>query len=189
MADQATRTMPSPGTLRAEQPHDGRLPKPGVPAQANRGAGRRTRKGLLAAAAVPLILGAAFLLSGGGDDKISFFGDLTGVMGERPQRPAAAAAVFYDVPELLVNLSSSGNSYLKLSLALELGAGDRSRELDRYLPRLVDSFQAYLRDLRVEDLQGSAGLQRLREDLLSRANTVVPQADVQDVLFKQLLVQ
>jgi len=66
---------------------------------------------------------------------------------------------------------------------------DQRRELDRYLPRLVDSFQAYLRDLRVEDLQGSAGLQRLREDLLSRAGVAVPEVQVRDVLFKQFLVQ
>jgi flagellar FliL protein len=43
--------------------------------------------------------------------------------------------------------------------------------------------------LRIEDLQGSAGLLRLREELLTRVNSSVKPAKVNDVLFKEMLVQ
>ena len=61
--------------------------------------------------------------------------------------------------------------------------------LEQVLPRVVDNFQVYLRELRAEDLRGSAGLYRLREDLLSRAQTAAAPADVRDVLFKEMLIQ
>ena len=56
-------------------------------------------------------------------------------------------------------------------------------------PRIIDRFQVYLRELRVEDLEGSAGMQRLREELLNRVNKVAHPVKVRDVLFAELLVQ
>ena len=46
-----------------------------------------------------------------------------------------------------------------------------------------------IRELRVEDLRGSAGLYRLREELLARVNNAAQPAKVNDVLFKEMLVQ
>ena len=101
------------------------------------------------------------------------------------------SAVFYELPELLVNLESSGRraNYLKIIVALELADDDHLSELERVLPRIIDNFQVYLRELRIEDLQGSAGLQRVREELLLRVNASTQKAKVRDVLFKELLVQ
>ncbi len=104
---------------------------------------------------------------------------------------AVPVAVFYDLPEMLVNLNSAGRkqSFLKIRVSLELqNALDVSR-VEAVMPRVSDSFQVYLRELRVEDLQGSAGMLRLREELLSRVNAVVSPAKVNDVLFKEMLVQ
>ena len=56
-------------------------------------------------------------------------------------------------------------------------------------PRIIDNFQVYLRELRVEDLRGSAGIYRLREELLARVNNAVHPTKVKDVLFKDMLVQ
>lgn len=189
MAEQATKAMPKAGPQHLEQGRVGRLQKATTVGGPAAGKGFWTRKSRLVAIGLPLILLAGFVVAEGAEGKLPFLGDLQGVMSDAPRQQAPVAAVFYDLPEFLVNLNSADSTYLKLSVALELESGERSRELDRYLPRLVDSFQVFLRDLRVEDLQGSAGLQRLREDLLRRANTAVPQAQVQDVLFKQLLVQ
>ncbi|MFQ5467950.1 MAG: flagellar basal body-associated FliL family protein, partial [Kiloniellaceae bacterium] len=47
----------------------------------------------------------------------------------------------------------------------------------------------YLRELRIQDLQGSAGLQRLREELLLRVATAAYPAQVRDVLFREMLIQ
>ena len=38
--------------------------------------------------------------------------------------------------------------------------------IEAVMPRIVDNFQIYLRELRLEDLRGSAGIYRLREELL-----------------------
>ena len=57
------------------------------------------------------------------------------------------------------------------------------------LPRIVDSFQVYLRELRTEDLQGAAGMYRLREELMMRVNRVAAPAKINDVLFQDVLVQ
>lgn len=110
---------------------------------------------------------------------------------EEEVAPVASKAVFYDLPEMLVNLNSSGrkNTYLKISISLELVREEDRAELATLLPRVVDNFQVYLRELRIEDLRGSAGLQRLREELLIRVNTAAQPIEVRDVLFKEMLVQ
>jgi flagellar FliL protein len=108
------------------------------------------------------------------------------------QKPGEVqAAVFYDLPEILVNLNTSGRkqNFLKIKVSLELGSPLDVSKIEVVMPRIVDTFQVYLRELRLEDLQGSAGMLRLREELLTRVNNAVKPAKVNDVLFKEMLVQ
>ena len=111
----------------------------------------------------------------------------TGGEEAQSQKPA----VFFDMPELLVNLNTGGRrvNFLKLTVALELDDPADIPKLQILMPRLIDSFQVYLRELRIEDLRGSAGIYRLREDLLSRVNEIARPVKVRDVLFKEMLVQ
>ena len=99
--------------------------------------------------------------------------------------------VFYDLPEILVNLNTAGrkSSYLKIKVALELDDPEAVPLLDARMPRIIDNFQVYLRELRIDDLQGSEGMFRLKEELLSRVNTAVKPVKIADVLFKEMLVQ
>jgi flagellar FliL protein len=101
------------------------------------------------------------------------------------------AAVFYDLPEILVNLNTTGRrqNFLKIKVSLELASPLDVPKIEAVMPRIVDTLQVYLRELRIEDLQGSAGLLRLREELLTRVNGAVKPAKVNDVLFKEMLVQ
>ena len=57
------------------------------------------------------------------------------------------------------------------------------------MPRILDLFQTYLRDMRPEDLRGSAGTYRLREELIARGTIAVAPAHITDVLFTEMLVQ
>jgi len=100
-------------------------------------------------------------------------------------------AVFYDLQEMLVNINTGGRKsvYLKIRVSLELESGDDIAKIEQMMPRIVDNFQIYLRELRVEDLKGSAGMYRLREELLKRVSVAVAPAKVNDVLFKEMLVQ
>lgn len=105
--------------------------------------------------------------------------------------PPPKSAVFLDLPDLLVNLNSANRrtNFLKISISLEVENAADVQKLQALMPRIVDSFQVYLRELRLEDLRGSAGMYRLREDLLRRINEAARPVKVNDVLFKELLVQ
>jgi flagellar protein FliL len=103
----------------------------------------------------------------------------------------AGDAVFYDLPEILVNLNTGGrkSTFLKIRVSLELRNPRDIGRVESVMPRIMDNFQVYLRELRVEDLKGSAGMYRLREELLARVNAAAAPAAVDDVLFKEMLVQ
>ena len=113
--------------------------------------------------------------------------------GERAAARAEAGpgATFYDLPEMLVNINTAGHkrSFLKLRVSLELTNETDVNMVENVLPRIIDSFQVYLRELRLEDLQGAAGMYRLRAELLMRVNAAVRPAQVKDVLFKEMIVQ
>ncbi|MDE1987577.1 MAG: flagellar basal body-associated FliL family protein [Alphaproteobacteria bacterium] len=98
---------------------------------------------------------------------------------------------YYDVPDLIVNIQTPDGTpaYLKLSVALELYTGDEKAGLQALMPRIVDQFQGYLRELRVDDLKGSAGIMRLKEELLRRINVAAAPYRVRDVLLKEMIVQ
>jgi flagellar FliL protein len=103
----------------------------------------------------------------------------------------AGPSVYYELPEMLINLNSTGkkSNFLKITVSLELESAEAVTEVEAVLPRVIDSFQVYLRELRIDDLRGSAGLYRLREELLLRVNAAVEPVKVRDVLFKEMLVQ
>jgi flagellar FliL protein len=111
-----------------------------------------------------------------------------------PATPAVAVETgppFFDLPEMVVNLSGSERraTFLKLQIALEVETAEDLKRIEFLLPRVIDYFQVYLRELRTDDLKGAAGLARLREELMLRASAALAPTKVNDVLFKELLVQ
>lgn len=107
--------------------------------------------------------------------------------------PAAKPVAFVDVREMTVNLASEPNQerqrYLKFKVALEVNDPKIVHEIEPLLPRVEDTFQVFVRELRASDLDGSAGVYRLREELLRRVNVAVYPAKVDAVLFKDIVVQ
>ena len=140
-----------------------------------------------------VVLPALLLLAGAGGGAWWFLSSdwSAGPSPEEAKQAAAANAVFYELPEMLVNLNSGGKqtNYLRIRIALELEGAEQAAKLEAVLPRIVDHFQVYLRELRIEDLNGSAGMVRLKEELLTRVSAAAPGAKVNDVLFKEMLVQ
>ncbi len=159
------------------------------------------KKGGMSGKKLVLFVVLPLLLVSGGGAAAFFLGALDGVLGKKPTpelaavdpaaAPAAGEGVFFDLQEMLVNLNTGGRKthYLKISVSLEVDSEDDVLQLQRVMPRIVDSFQVYLRELRIEDLHGSAGLQRLREELLLRVNSAAQPTVVRDVLFREMLVQ
>jgi len=110
---------------------------------------------------------------------------------QRPEEKESAVPIFYDVPDMLINLNTTGRrpTFLKISISLQISREIDRAELDRIMPRIIDNFQVYLRELRLEDLRGSAGMYRLREELLTRVVAAAQPVRVKDVLFKEMLIQ
>lgn len=100
-------------------------------------------------------------------------------------------AVYYTMPQFLVNLNASSKSqvFLKATVILEVQKATDVPFIESNLPRLVDGINTYLRELRSSDLAGSAGIQRLREEILLRVNKAIVPVQVNDVLFKEIIVQ
>ncbi|GIL41497.1 flagellar basal body-associated FliL family protein [Roseiterribacter gracilis] len=110
---------------------------------------------------------------------------------EKPVETTAGPGVFYDVPEILVNLDSAGKQprFLKVAISIELSKPEDVEAIKKLLPRVVDQFQVFLRGLRIEDMKGSVGVYRLRQELLQRVTEAAQPIQVRDVLFREFLVQ
>jgi flagellar protein FliL len=98
---------------------------------------------------------------------------------------------FFNIPDMVVSLQSNGKKagFLKVSISLELYSDKDKPAVEAVMPRIIDNFQMYLRELRSEDLRGSAGLYRLREELLIRVTAAAHPVRIKDVLFREMLVQ
>ena len=97
----------------------------------------------------------------------------------KPAPVAAAVATpttfIFNLPEMTLNLNTDGNgeSFMKLTVALEVADQSVMTQIQPRMAKVVDAFQVYLRELRPSDLQGSAGIYRLKEELLRRVNVAV----------------
>jgi flagellar FliL protein len=143
-----------------------------------------------------IILPVLLLVVGGGGAGAYFFlmkGDAAAgeheVAEEAPLTPPEVA--FSEIEKLTVNIQGADNvpAYLQLSVSLEMENEEQKAAMESLLPRIKDQFQAYLRELRLEDLKGSAGVLRIKEELLRRVNVAAAPYKVRDVLLKEMLVQ
>ena len=57
------------------------------------------------------------------------------------------------------------------------------------LPVILDALQPFLRELRPDDLNGSAAVFRVKEEMMSRATNVLGVGVVRDVLIQDLVQQ
>jgi flagellar FliL protein len=152
-------------------------------------AGAKAKK-LLSKKMMMVIAAAAVLVLGGGGAGAYLFLGKSG--HDKPKEAVAKPATFVDLPDVLVNLSNTGTDrtqYLKVKVVLELPDAALVQQIQPLMPRVMDAFQTYLRELRATDLDGSAGLYRLKEELTRRVNVVVAPNRITAVLFKEIVVQ
>jgi flagellar protein FliL len=99
---------------------------------------------------------------------------------------------YYAMPKLVVNLAGTEGQrspYMELELTLESSSSATFKSVPELMPRLKDQLNTFLRELRVEDLNGSTGTWRLRRELLNRFNTVMDPKKVDAVLIESMLIQ
>jgi len=139
-----------------------------------------------------IIAAVGFLAILGGGAGWFFF--MRGGHGEEhhAEAPPPKPPSFVEVPDMLVNLVGGPGErvqYLKLKLVLEVKEEKQVEAIKPSMPRVTDIFQTYLRELRPSDINGSAGLFRLKEELTKRVNVAVAPHHVNAVLFKEVIVQ
>lgn len=151
-------------------------------AEADAGAGKKKKLVIIAGAAA-----LALLLAGGGGYYFLASGD-SGEVVEAPK-----PVLFVDMREMIVNLAfeppQERPRFLKFQASLEMDDPVAVAAIQPLMPRIEDAFQVYLRELRPSELDGSAGVHRLREELLRRVNIAVHPAKVNALLFKEVVVQ
>lgn len=98
---------------------------------------------------------------------------------------------FVDLPEILINLRTADgrSTFLKAQFTVECLTPESAHKIERIGPLLLDQFQVYLRELDLEDIRGSAGLLRIRQELINRANAIIAPERISNILFKEFLIQ
>jgi flagellar FliL protein len=165
-------------------------------AEAESGEGAGAKKGfpklfiIIGAAAFVVLLGGAglyfFLSSGSGEAEAGH-----GAATEHGAAAEAAHSFIFNLPPMVVNLNNEGEgeAFMKLTVALEVASEEVMVEIQPRMAKVVDAFQVYLREMRRSDLEGSAGVYRLKEELLRRVNVAIYPSRVDSILFKEILVQ
>ncbi len=168
---------------------DEAAPDPASPAAAPAAAGGKKKL-------IVMVAAAAVLLGGGGGGGYWFL--MRKKADDHAAAPVQAAkkATFVDMKEILVNLANPSPQaaaerprYLKLRISLEVADPKIVAEVTPLLPRIEDQLQVFTRELRTTDLEGSAGVYRLKEELLKRVNIAIHPAKIDAVLFKEILIQ
>jgi flagellar protein FliL len=135
---------------------------------------------------------AVLAIAGGGATWFFFLRHHNEEMHAEAKEPPPKPPSYVEVPDMLVNLIGLPGErvqYLKVKIVLEVKEEKQVEAIKPSLPRVTDIFQTYLRELRPGDLNGSAGLFRLKEDLVRRVNLAVSPNQVSAVLFKEVVIQ
>jgi flagellar FliL protein len=105
--------------------------------------------------------------------------------------PGPDGVTFYTLPDMVMNIQSGDGrpTFLKLKLTLEMHDAAVASRLQKEMPRLQDMFTGFVRELRPEDLSGSAGTYQLRAEILRRVNLIAAPGKVDAVLIEEMLVQ
>lgn len=138
---------------------------------------------------VAMIIAGAVLIGGGAGAYFFLFSGAKDAVADT--QPAVPESFIFNLPTMTVNLNSdgTGDQFMKLTVAIEVADQKMMTEIQPRMAKVVDAFQVYLRELRKSDLEGSAGIYRLKEELRRRVNVAIFPAQIESILFKEILVQ
>ncbi len=143
-----------------------------------------------------IIIGAVVFLLIGAGAVAYMLGYLDALLGievvqEEGEDTFAQGDVFYKLDEITINLNEEGKKsrFLKIGLTIVLLHEEDVASMEYLTPRITDYVSTYLRELRPDEVVGSANIFRLRENMLWRVRAAVAPITVTNVLFNSLLVQ
>jgi flagellar protein FliL len=138
-----------------------------------------------AAALVLALAGGGYYFFMGGDSKAA---KMTAEGGGH-NGPGAMV----ELEEMKISLAAepgeARQAFLKMKVTLEVADAEVAKQVEPLMPRIVDSFQVFMRELRPNELEGSAGFYRLKEEMMRRVNVAVYPNKVEAINFKEFLVQ
>ncbi|HEV2553195.1 MULTISPECIES: flagellar basal body-associated protein FliL [unclassified Bosea (in: a-proteobacteria)] len=163
----------------------------GAPAEgAAEGGGGKSKKKLI------IIVAGVLLLAGAGGGGWFFFlkkPSAEQIAAAEAAKNAKKPVAFIEMKDMIIGITGGPQQerqpMIKIKVVLETADAKISDEIKPLLPRVEDAFQVFMRELRPSDLEGSAGMYRLKEELLRRVNVTVFPAKIDAVLFKELLIQ
>ena len=94
------------------------------------------------------------------------------------------ATIFYDLPEIKANVKGKNRLHkLRLKINLELSAVDDMPVIQAMSARLINVVLGHVIELYIEEVEGSAGLYWLKEELLYRFNLVAAPVKIKNINF------
>ena len=79
--------------------------------------------------------------------------------------------------------------YARLSFEIEVGSDLDRDKMTARLPQIRESFIAYLSDQTLEDLRGSEGIRKTKEQLFARLGAIAPEASPRAIYITDLVIQ
>lgn len=82
---------------------------------------------------------------------------------------------YYNFPTVLSDMQGSDGrpGQIKVDMTFEIANAEIGDNINENMPRMKDMLQTFLRELRPEDLSGSEGTFRLRQELMRRVNLII----------------
>ena len=137
-----------------------------------------------------IIAAVAFLIIAAGGAYVLLFAGKGAPEAAHGEVLPAHESFIFNLPTMTVNLNNEGSgqgAFMKLTIAIEVADEEMMTTIQPRMAKVIDAFQVYLRELRKSDLEGSAGIYRLKEELRRRVNLAIAPAQIDSVLFKEIL--
>ncbi|PNU01870.1 flagellar basal body protein FliL [Novosphingobium guangzhouense] len=103
---------------------------------------------------------------------------------------ADPTASYIEVAPMMVNLRGGGAQakFVKVRFIVVAAEGKTDAVKGR-IPVILDALQPFLRELRPEDLNGSAAVFRIKEEMIRRSTAALGKGMVRDILIQDLIQQ
>jgi flagellar FliL protein len=109
---------------------------------------------------------------------------------KKAEQAKPQVAVFWPMEPFIVNLiDNEGERYLKIVLQLELSDQAAIEELNLLKPKIRDSVLDLLSAKTYKEMMDPIGKQRLRDEIVMRANSYATKGKVLKVYFTEFVIQ
>ena len=137
----------------------------------------------------------ALLISLGGNLGLALYlgdrpnGDFVAGRVHATNRSATGDLVVYDLPPVTMNYKAdSGTRAVKMRLGLELSSRQDVPDVQHRLSQIINRVANDLSGIKDSDLDGSAGMEKLRKSLQQGVQSAAPDSNIEGVLFKEVIV-